>query len=67
MTLLGHKTDIMFGKYIQRFDQRLIEAAKALADHRLANLANTGNRNSNGHNSVAESHLSVKRETKESE
>lgn len=63
MTLLGHKTDIMFRKYIQRYDERLIEAAKALADHRLANLANTGNRNSNGHNSVAEGHLFVKQET----
>ncbi|MGC1812500.1 MAG: tyrosine-type recombinase/integrase [Candidatus Binataceae bacterium] len=40
MTLLGHKTDIMFRRYIQRPDERLIEAAKALADFRASQLAN---------------------------
>lgn len=32
MTLLGHKTDMMFRRYIQRHDERLIEAATTLAD-----------------------------------
>jgi hypothetical protein len=27
MSLLGHKTDIMFRRYIQKHDDRLIEAA----------------------------------------
>jgi integrase len=40
MTLLGHKTDIMFRKYIQRHDERLVEAAKALAVYRGSKLAN---------------------------
>ena len=31
MTILGHKTDILFRIYIQRHDERLIEAAKTLA------------------------------------
>jgi len=53
MTLLGHKTDIMFRNYIQRHDERLREAAKALAQYR-ANAANSKIRNLNGHNSVAE-------------
>jgi SHS2 domain-containing protein len=53
MTLLGHKTDIMFRRYIQRHDERLREAAKALAEYRSANSAKTDNRNSNGHNSGA--------------
>jgi hypothetical protein len=34
MTLLGHKTDVMFRRYIQRHDERLIEAAKTLAADR---------------------------------
>jgi integrase len=41
MTLLGHKTDIMFRRYIQGYDERLIEAAKVLADSRAAKLANS--------------------------
>jgi integrase len=39
MTLLGHKTDIMFRRYIQRHDERLVEAAKVLAEDRAAKLA----------------------------
>jgi len=31
MTLLGHNTDIMFRRYIQKHDERLIEAAERLA------------------------------------
>ena len=34
MTLLGHKTDIIFRRYIQSHDERLIEAAKMLAENR---------------------------------
>jgi integrase len=41
MTLLGHKTDIMFQRYIQSYDERLIEAAKTLAQHRKTEPANT--------------------------
>jgi integrase len=41
MTLLGHKTDIMFQRYIQSYDERLIEAAKTLAEHRKTEPANT--------------------------
>ncbi len=40
MTLLGHKTDIMFRRYIQTNDERLIEAANALAKHRAFEMAN---------------------------
>jgi integrase len=40
MTLLGHKTDIMFRRYIQRHDERLVEAAKVLAEYRATKLAN---------------------------
>jgi hypothetical protein len=39
MTLLSHKTDIMFRRYIQRHDERLVEAAKALAENRVVKLA----------------------------
>ena len=39
MTLLGHKTDIMFRRYIQRHDEWLVEAAKALAVNRVVKLA----------------------------
>ena len=31
MSLLGHKTDIMFRRYIQKHDDRLVEAATRLA------------------------------------
>ena len=31
MSLLGHKTDIMFRRYIQKNDDRLVEAATRLA------------------------------------
>jgi hypothetical protein len=31
MSLLGHKTDIMFRRYIQKHDDRLVEAARRLA------------------------------------
>lgn len=40
MTLLGHKTDIMFRRYIQRHDDRLVQAAKVLDECRAAKLAN---------------------------
>jgi len=40
MTLLGHKTDIMFRRYIQRDDERLVEAANALAEYRASKVAN---------------------------
>jgi integrase len=52
MTLLGHKTDIMFRRYIQRHDERLVQvqAAQALAGNRKQP---TPNRNTNGTNSVA--------------
>jgi integrase len=40
MTLLGHKTDVMFRRYIQRHDERLVEAAKVLAERRAAKVAN---------------------------
>jgi len=40
MTLLGHKTDIMFRKYIQRHDERLVQAAKALIGGRAPKIAN---------------------------
>jgi integrase len=39
MALLGHKTDIMFRRYIQSHDERLIEAAKMLAESRKARTA----------------------------
>jgi len=52
MTLLGHKTDIMFRRYIQTGDKRLVQAANALAEHRSSEMANA-NRNRNGHKSVA--------------
>jgi hypothetical protein len=46
MTLLGHKTDIMFRKYIQTHDERLVEAANALAKHRASEMVNRfGKRN----------------------
>ena len=31
MSLLGHKTDIMFRRYIQKHDDRLVEAATRVA------------------------------------
>jgi integrase len=40
MTLLGHKTDIMFRKYIQRHDERLVQAAQALVGSRAPKTAN---------------------------
>ena len=40
MMLLRHKTDIMFRRYIQRHDERLVEAAKALAEHQSGKSAN---------------------------
>jgi integrase len=52
MTLLGHKTDIMFRRYIQTHDERLVEAANALARHRSAELAK-GRGKQNGHKTVA--------------
>jgi integrase len=52
MALLGHKTDIMFRRYVQTHDRRLIEAANALARHRSAEMAN-GDGDQNGTNSVA--------------
>ena len=54
MTLLGHKTDIMFRKYIQRQDERLIEAVAALAECRATKLAKGEKRNHNVHKSFAE-------------
>jgi integrase len=51
MTLLGHKTDIMFRRYIQTHDERLVEAANALAKHRASEMAN-GFRRENGTKSV---------------
>jgi hypothetical protein len=53
MTLLGHKTDIMFRKYIQRHDERLIEAAKVLDEYRTSKLTKGINGIQSGHNSVA--------------
>lgn len=35
-----HKTDIMFRKYIQRHDERLVPAARALVASRAAKTAN---------------------------
>jgi len=52
MTLLGHKTDIMFRRYIQRHDERPVQAAYALAAKGAANLPASGRKN-NGTNSVA--------------
>jgi hypothetical protein len=49
MTLLGHKTDIMFRKYIQRHDEQLVQAAQALVGSR-APKTPTSNRKSNGSN-----------------
>jgi integrase len=40
MTLLGHKTEIMFWRYIQSHDERLIEAAKTLAERQQAETTN---------------------------
>jgi integrase len=40
MILLGHKTDIMFRRYIQSHDARLIEAARTLAERREAETTN---------------------------
>lgn len=40
MTLLGDKTDIMFRRYIQSQDARLIEAAKTLAERQQAETTN---------------------------
>jgi len=48
MTLLGHKTDIMFRRYIQTNDERFIEVANALAKHRASEMANSF-RTQNGH------------------
>jgi hypothetical protein len=53
MTRLEHKTDIMFRRYIQTHDERLVEAANALAKHRATEMAN-GFRRQNGTKSVAE-------------
>ena len=53
MTLLGPKTDIMFRRYIQTHDERLVEAANALAKHRASEMTN-GFRRQNGTKSVAE-------------
>ena len=48
MILLGHRTDIMFRRYIQRHDERLIEAANALADKAKSNVGRrTGHRSVN--------------------
>ncbi|MGH7923342.1 MAG: tyrosine-type recombinase/integrase [Candidatus Binatus sp.] len=52
MTLLGHKTDIMFRRYIQTHDERLVDAANALAAHRASELTNR-NQKHNGTKSVA--------------
>ncbi len=40
MMLPGYRTDIMFRRYIQRHDERLVEAAKALTEHQAAKAAN---------------------------
>ena len=61
MTLLGHKTDIMFRRYIQTHDERLVEAANALAKYRASEMAN-GFRRKNGTKSVAERPSTVLRQ-----
>ena len=52
MTLLGHKTDIMFRRFIQTHDQRLVDAANMLAKQRFSEMANSS-RYADGTKSVA--------------
>ena len=53
MTLLGHKTDSMFRKYIRRDDKGMTDVAKTLVHVDRDHTAKHENRNKGGHKSVA--------------